>query len=119
MCTDTKKWVRRTLARLNGAKTADERGTAPFEQLIETYYQVLLIEVKNLRVKVTGGSTTYLRYRSRGHQFLRALVIFAARCGRLKYFPTWFRLARAKFIPRPEEGACAWKTSTPCPHEVS
>ena len=28
---------------------------SPFEQLIETFSQVLQIEVKNLRVKVTGG----------------------------------------------------------------
>ncbi len=54
VCTATKKWVRRTIARLDCAQTADEQGTTPFEQLVETYYQVLVVEVKNLRVKVTG-----------------------------------------------------------------
>ena len=34
----------------------------------------------------------------------RAVAIFAARCAWLKCFPRWFRLARAKFIPKPEAG---------------
>ena len=36
--------------------------------------------------------------------FLRALALFAARYAWLKCFPRWFGLARAKFIPKPEEG---------------
>ena len=102
----TKKWVRRTIARLDGAQTADGQGTTPFEQLVETYYQVLVVEVKNLRVKVTGGldNISALQIKRAPLSFLRALATLAARCARLKYFPRWFRLARAKFIPKPEEG---------------
>ena len=60
--------------------------------------------MKNLRWKVTGGldNISTVQIKRAPPSFLRALAFFAARCAYLKCFPRGFRLARAKYIPKPE-----------------
>jgi hypothetical protein len=81
-------------------------GNNSFEQLVETYYQVILVEVSHLRWRVTGGldNISAPQIKRAPPNFLKALAFFAARCAWLQCFPRFCRLARAKFIPKPEEG---------------
>ena len=105
-CTATKKWVRRCSAKLDLAPTTEESRTLSYEQLVEVNLQVLLIEVRNLRWRTAGGldNISAAQIKRAPVSFLRALATFAARCAWLKCFPRWYRLARAKFIPKPEAG---------------
>ena len=95
------------MATLVATATPSELSEAPsFDRLAETYYLVLKAEVKNLRWKVAGGldNITAAQVKRAPPSFLRALAHFAARCACLKCFPRWIRLARAKFIAKPESG---------------
>ena len=106
-CPETKRWVRRTVARLDEVATTRERNKAPsFESMFATYLQVVTAEVKNLGWKVAGGldNISAFQIKRAPLNFLRALAFFAARCAYLKCFPRGLRLARAKFIPKPEVG---------------
>ena len=106
-CSRTKRWVRRVIEKLDNDPTPEERAEGPtFDQLVETYFQILLKEVKQLRWKTAGGldNISAAQLKRSPPRFWRAVAIFAARCAWLKCFPRWFRLARAKFIPKPEAG---------------
>ena len=74
--------------------------------MVETYLQVIVTEVKKLGWKVTGGldNISAFQIKRAPLSFLRALAFFAARCAYLTCFPRGLRLARAKFIPKPEAG---------------
>ena len=106
-CPETKRWVRRAVAKLDAVGTTLELNAAPsFDNMLETYLQVIIAEVKNLGWKVAGGldNITAFQIKRAPLSFLRALAFFAARCAYLKCFPRGLRLARAKFIPKPEVG---------------
>ena len=106
-CRSTRKWVRRTMAELDADfPTMEAKVASSFHHLVETYYQILIAEVKHLRWKTAGGldNISATQIKRAPLSFLRALALFAARCAWFKCFPRWFRLARAKFIPKPEEG---------------
>ena len=106
-CRETKKWVRKIGAKLDDEGTPPETVDSPaFARKVEIYYQVIVTAVKDLRWKTAGGldNISAALIKRAPHSFLRALALFAARCANLKQFPRWFRLARAKFIPKPEAG---------------
>ena len=106
-CPATKRWVCRTAARLDATASPSELNEPPsFESMVETYLQVIVTEVKKLGWKVTGGldNISAFQIKRAPLSFLRALAFFAARCAYLKCFPRGLRLARAKFIPKPEVG---------------
>ena len=95
------------MAKLDAVATLSELNEAPsFESMVETYLQVIVVEVKNLRWKVSGGldNISSAQIKRAPLSFLRALAFFAARCAHQKCFPRGLRLARAKFIPKPEAG---------------
>ena len=50
--------------------------------MVETYLQVIVVEVKNLRWKVSGGldNISSAQIKRAPLSFLRALALFAARC---------------------------------------
>ena len=55
-CPETKRWVRRAVAKLDAVGTTLELNAAPsFDNMLETYLQVIIAEVKNLGWKVAGG----------------------------------------------------------------
>ena len=106
-CRETRKWVQRAMKGLDTEPLSSETKNMPsFHQLAETFYQILIMEVKKLRWKTAGGldNISAAQIKRAPPAFLRALALFAARCAWLKCFPRWFRLARATFIPKPEEG---------------
>ena len=72
--------------------------------MVETYYQVISVEIKNLGWRVAGGldNISAAQAKRAPQSFLRTLAFFAARCIHLKCFPRGFRLARAKFIAKPD-----------------
>jgi hypothetical protein len=106
-CQQTKKWVRTVMAKLDADVTPPETFEGPsFGRRVEIYYQTIVVAIKDLRWKTAGGldGISAAQVKRAPHSFLRALAVFAARCACLKQFPRWIRLARAKFIPKPEAG---------------
>ena len=99
--------MRRAIGKLDADGTPAELNEAPsFESMVETYYQVIIAEIKILGWKVAGGldNISAVQVKRAPLSFLRALAVFAARCAYLKCFPRGNRLARAKFIAKPEAG---------------
>ena len=104
-CRETKRWVRRATGKLDAEATPAELIETPsFESMVETYYQVIIAEIKILGWKVAGGldNISAVQVKRAPLSFLRALAVFAARCAYLKCFPRGIRLARAKYIAKPD-----------------
>jgi hypothetical protein len=97
--------VRRAIHKLDADGTpADRIEARPLESMVETYCQVIIAETKNLGWKVAGGldNISAAQVKRAPLSFLRALAVFAAKCAYLKCFARGFRLARAKFIAKPD-----------------
>ncbi len=97
--------MRRAIHKLDADGTpADRIEARPLESMVETYCQVIIAETKNLGWKVAGGldNISAAQVKRAPLSFLRALAVFAAKCAYLKCFARGFRLARAKFIAKPD-----------------